>query len=664
MNPEVEVKANPDIAYIKRDDIGLVIAKGLAKTYKAQPQNPVDFLAKWLLNHSNVGNEQDKQQESKAKTQELKDRKHLEEQNQAKQKEEELKIEKENRVKIEDFRDRVYNSEDLSDHLQGFTSYIKEHTGATGVYIGKLIKPYKEIAEDDDDTAHEDLEAPEIIKYIHATPEHDFLIDKTLENSQGLTHEVFKPEEPQEEDAEQQPEGEGEGDKDKPEEKKVPQHIFVDEVVRNNKMHYFKVPRLGSYLAIELKYNSCLNQESFDKAFDDYLDCLNKRQDQEREKTEHQERMEDEKANAGDDWVEPEPKEWAEIKEKEFETNEHKYVVCLDTMGQDRPFTEEEKEFVLESIQYYSENWTRIENLNLKKDIEERYKTFQKDKDYIEGENANILAAEEEKFIEDYFDGLDEPLEGDARADKTPEVRQNFLLEKLCSDEWKKEILAFRDYNVIRFQRFFQSLFYFLGHTREDICELGTNKLFWKIAKSKLNDGIFENMKKYTPLGSKDGEYKRYQLINFIEKNISEITIEEIEQYSFVLSRLFRWLTTTIEMRKDDINRRKDIKTKEREEREQAQNDHKDWQETREKAMQEAKQAFEDKLAEEEANKTQEVDEENKDEEKQTEQQEEKPVFDEKGFYETYDAENSEPKIPDEVVDDIDNDFEVITEEE
>lgn len=48
------VSEHPDAAYIKRDDLGLVIAKGLAVMYKTQPSNPVDFLAKWLLNYSNI----------------------------------------------------------------------------------------------------------------------------------------------------------------------------------------------------------------------------------------------------------------------------------------------------------------------------------------------------------------------------------------------------------------------------------------------------------------------------------------------------------------------------------------------------------------------------------------------------------------------------------
>jgi hypothetical protein len=45
-------KANPDSEYLKSDDIGKIIAKGMAVTYRAQPENPVDFFARWLLNQS------------------------------------------------------------------------------------------------------------------------------------------------------------------------------------------------------------------------------------------------------------------------------------------------------------------------------------------------------------------------------------------------------------------------------------------------------------------------------------------------------------------------------------------------------------------------------------------------------------------------------------
>lgn len=39
-----------DIKYLQKDEIGGVIAKGLAATYEARPKNPIEYFAKWLLN--------------------------------------------------------------------------------------------------------------------------------------------------------------------------------------------------------------------------------------------------------------------------------------------------------------------------------------------------------------------------------------------------------------------------------------------------------------------------------------------------------------------------------------------------------------------------------------------------------------------------------------
>jgi len=40
-----------DINYLMNDQIGAVISKGLASTYEHKPKNPVDYFARWLLNH-------------------------------------------------------------------------------------------------------------------------------------------------------------------------------------------------------------------------------------------------------------------------------------------------------------------------------------------------------------------------------------------------------------------------------------------------------------------------------------------------------------------------------------------------------------------------------------------------------------------------------------
>lgn len=43
-----------DAEYLKSEEIGLVIAKGMANLYQEKPQNPVDYLGKWLLNVAHV----------------------------------------------------------------------------------------------------------------------------------------------------------------------------------------------------------------------------------------------------------------------------------------------------------------------------------------------------------------------------------------------------------------------------------------------------------------------------------------------------------------------------------------------------------------------------------------------------------------------------------
>jgi hypothetical protein len=49
-----------DIKYLMQDDIGVVISKGLASTYETKPKNPIEYFAKWLLNHRETEREAQK----------------------------------------------------------------------------------------------------------------------------------------------------------------------------------------------------------------------------------------------------------------------------------------------------------------------------------------------------------------------------------------------------------------------------------------------------------------------------------------------------------------------------------------------------------------------------------------------------------------------------
>ena len=60
-------------------------------------------------------------------------------------------------------------------------------------------------------------------------------------------------------------------------------------------MFFFKVPKLGSYLAIKLEYDSCLSESAFDIAVQDYIDLRIKVKEQEEEKKMYHEKLEEER---------------------------------------------------------------------------------------------------------------------------------------------------------------------------------------------------------------------------------------------------------------------------------------------------------------------------------------------------------------------------------
>ena len=170
----------------------------------------------------------------------------------------------------------IAEAKDLGDHLQGLTNHLQRFTGASAVYIGKLVAPKKPIKDSDDDTAHVDEGSEKIIQFSHADEEHEFLIDEVLRKGQGLTFDVF-------EDKIDEATGQ-------PVEKTELDHVLVKEVVREPRIHFYKVPRLGSYLAVRLEYNSCLSVEAYNDGVKDALKVREDRATQEEAKKEHLEK--------------------------------------------------------------------------------------------------------------------------------------------------------------------------------------------------------------------------------------------------------------------------------------------------------------------------------------------------------------------------------------
>ena len=65
-------------------------------------------------------------------------------------------------------------------------------------------------------------------------------------------------------------------------------HSYVPEVVREPKMHFKKVPRLGCFMAVPLVYNSCLFNDALEEAVENYMVVSKEREEQEKQKADQE----------------------------------------------------------------------------------------------------------------------------------------------------------------------------------------------------------------------------------------------------------------------------------------------------------------------------------------------------------------------------------------
>lgn len=157
-------------------------------------------------------------------------------------------------------------------------------------------------------------------------------------------------------------------------------------------------------------------------------------------------------------------------------------------------------------------------------------------------ENGEKLKEDEEQYVEDQFKAMEEEIEDeDERFFHSIKLKLQFQAdmfkqktkvegegeeakEEEVPNEWRDRLEAVKQYKVIKYSRFIQCLFYFLGYEKEQVVEPGTQKLFWKTAKNLINQDFVDRMLSYQLMGAKSGEFTKYQKLNYIEKTIEGIT--------------------------------------------------------------------------------------------------------------------------------------------
>lgn len=112
-------------------------------------------------------------------------------------------------------------------------------------------------------------------------------------------------------------------------------HVYVSEVVREPRMWFKTVPRLGSFMSVPIIYDSCLSDESLDLAIADFQRVTAENEKLQKELLAHEQEQAAklEAAVANGETYEKEEKVIEEVPLQPFQCVKKQFVICLDTMG-------------------------------------------------------------------------------------------------------------------------------------------------------------------------------------------------------------------------------------------------------------------------------------------------------------------------------------------
>ena len=694
----------PEIKFLQESDLIHTINRGFTELYRVKPKNPILFLSKWLNRESLTKDLQQKYKDSKIQRDNLEikyfqqeKQKYILEQRTAEKK----------KVKKNDEDSLITEIKSCKDFWLGFNHIcerLKTLTNATGCYIGIYDQKRRPVKEEDDMDGHLDPSGTKVLRYIAWNDDHAFLDDKCLEPNEGVTFDLITPKAQQnnQENQQEKPDEQKGELKKEDMEKKLEDSIkslLIDDVVNENRIKFFREPRLGCYLALDLTYKTSLSYNSLLSAIQCTKNYQTAKEEQEARKKEWSEKQDEIKnqinelketklkeeearkiaeeneakaklaaANATEtdpskqtEGMAPNPNPqvvthsskrdntqelaenienlekqlipWEEepVKLQDYDKEDKNIYICLDTLGQDRIFSEEEIKYIKKVGANIKQSLEQLEQNLLEKDRdirikfldqEAKIKTEEKysDEKFEECINTRILQyyASDEYKSKGVTDEITKAFEGDLE-------KMRYLKKLIIEGECLNILLTFQDFEFVENIKVFQNLFYFAKINPLDINENKTNKLEWKKAR-KLWNQIFPYIQEYNPVGAKPEPIKQIYKLNKIKENLEACLQkrDEIKTYSQTLVMLMDLILHIIKVRHDDIIDRLCKIAVYKDKREKIIKENKEIEEERQKIIDAAKELNPNvRLPGEKGKETEQKEEAKKEEEKESEENKE-----------------------------------------
>ena len=637
MSTNIHTCTDAEIKFLQNSSLSKVLDRAFNELYRIRPKDPVMFLSKWLFRESRAIELTKKYNDDEKVRAKLEEK--FFEKKKLKQIEEEKKEEEKN-IRKKDENNLIKEIEECKDFWLGFNHIcqrLKELSGATGCYLGIYDLKRKSVEEDDDETGHIDPSNSKVLRYIGWNDDHNFLEGQYLEQNQGVTFDLILPQQKL-----QQQEGENEQknqekpvvpqiiEQKKEELSKEPElnNILITDVVNEPRMKFFREPRLGCYLSLDLTYKTSLNynsllsaikctkeyeeaksaQEKRKKEWSDQQEEIKAQINQEREKEEEAKRILEEKAaearaaqegeenNASAEEKKEIPQiniqnqsmtkkgeqasmeqenpiealqkqltEWTEeeVKLADYDKDETKIYLCLDTLGQDRLFTKEEMAFIQKIGNTIKNSMEKLEQNLLEKDRDIRIKFLEletkiKSQEKYSDEKGDDLV---NASINQYYSSEEYKSKGiteeDEKVFEGDLVKMRYLKEAYLNGEFREALETFENFEFVENEKIFQNLLYFCQENPLEINEDKTNKLEWKKAK-RFWRNVFNYAESYNPLGAKPQQVKNIYKLNKIKENLENSISkrDEVKSYSQTLLMFVDFILHLIKVRHDDILRR------------------------------------------------------------------------------------------------------------
>ena len=573
MSSQGKKYSNKDsLDWLQHSEVTPVLSMALGELYLSNPQNQLYFLGNWLLNYSKSRQNLNTESQNSTKRELLQEQYekslHLQQEHEQNLRQEAEKLQKQE----EDLKSKLLQACDVYDLLPKLINHIKDSSFAAAGYFGLLEKLKRAVTDLDDEKAHVDEEAPLVLRYINASDNSGFMIGQVLKEEEGqATWSIWKEEE----------EEEPQDDEDQTQVNKPRLKIaFVEDVVNDPRIKFFDVPKLGSYLAAPVTYASCLFESSFDAGVEDFLECKKKRIAQEEEKVKYE-------ASKGE---EEEARVFEEIKLEKFKSIEVKLVLALDTLGLDKVFKDEQKEYVIDWALMIKSALERSEEEALRNDIEEYAMIKELDNKRF-NDKSNEWAEEEKSCAEEITKSLGPTPNEEVKQRDTLKALFEIYRNRVVNDF--NLLMKFKKFRVVKYSRVFQLAFYLAGVEKDKVVEPGTNMILWKKGRELLNEDFENFIKNLNPMGGKSKKPEAYSRTIRLEKDLQRIPFEEVQNFSVSLGFLYKFLDFYIKTRiADVIFRRKQYLAKV-EDREVAQNAAKELYERKMKYVEDMREAFE-----------------------------------------------------------------------